>query len=817
MPHQVQHRTPQGAGAGGPALLGLRVLELGASVAGSYCGKIFADFGAEVIKVEPADGCPLRRNLHPLLRTKHGETVSGLFAWLNTNKKSVVVEAETTEGLRRIAALAALADVVIDARPLSEQDGSKLRQSDLRNANGDLVVVSVSAFGQDGPYRDLAVTESVCRALAGTIAGVGPVEGPPFIANDSQAGIITGLSAFIAAAAGVYGRQQGGRTFAVSMHETLVHTITMDTAQSLIHGRPRRRYGINRFGQTHPASIYQAKEGWIGTTIQTPAQWRSTCELLGRPELVNDPRFRSGAERAKAADALDAILAPIFATRTAQEWFDAGRMRRLAFAIVPSMADLLQQKVHRNRGAFGEVQIDDLTFEGPVLPHRLMGTPPAPGGRAPRVGEDDAHYPAVEMRTSARRTPAPDQLPLQGLRIIDLTMGWAGPMATRYLADLGADVVKVESCAYPDWWRGIERSERYFAEKFYEKSPFFNTANVNKRGITLDLTKPEGLEILKDLVKDADAVIESYAADVLPKLGISYDELRAINASLVMVSMPAFTSTGLWSDGRGYGTTIEQASGLPTISGDPSWPPTMSQYAYADPYGGLNAATAMLVALLHRQRTGEGQFVEMAHVGGMLALAAAGIVEQSATGRPPRRIGNRHPLFAPHGAFRCAGQDQWVVIAVRNDDDWKEVSAAIGRPDLARVEDRRAREAELEDAICEWSRQQSPEHAMAELQRRGVPAARVMTSTDVIADPHLAARGFWQELTRPVAGAHKVSTAPFREGAAPYAARSPAPTVGQHNAEVLGDELGLSPATLADLEKNGVIGTELTPLVTLKE
>jgi crotonobetainyl-CoA:carnitine CoA-transferase CaiB-like acyl-CoA transferase len=327
--------------------------------------------------------------------------------------------------------------------------------------------------------------------------------------------------------------------------------------------------------------------------------------------------------------------------------------------------------------------------------------------------------------------------------------------------------------------------------------------------VTLDLTTPEGRDLFKRLVADAHGVIDNYAADVLPRLGLDYETLSQINPSLVMVSMPPFASKGTWSDCRGYGTTLEQASGLPNISGEEGGPPAMSQYAHADPYGGYNATAAMLLGLLHRQRTGEGQFVEMAHVGGMLALAAPGIIEQSATGRVGPRLGNRHAMFVPHGAFPAEGQDKWVVVAVTTNEEWRALCGVIGRPDLAGVTDRRAREAEVEAAVTEWTRARSPEDAMRQLQAAGVPAGAVLNSLEVLSDANLAARGFWQTLPREYVGTVTVASAPFREDDQAYVVTTPAPTVGQHNAEVLVGELGLTAAQMADLEARRVIGHEL--------
>jgi len=513
-------------------LSGLRILERGSSVALSYCGKLFADFGAEVIKLEPPGGDPLRA-MPPVL--PNGE--SGMFAWLNTNKRSV------TDTPDARAALLDGADMLLDARPPDEIQDEHDR---LRVAYPGLAITAISWFGETGPYRDFAATEATVRALAGLVALTGRAEGPPTLATDGQAGIVTGLAAFIASAAGLYGRAEGARRFSVSVHEAMVNIGEYESAIAWDAGASRTRPGINRFGRNYPVGIYPTKQGMIGLTIVTPVQWKSFCEALGIPEAARNPRYAMSVHRLEASREIDALIQPVLATRTAEEWFALGLEHKLPMAVVPTMADLLRQPVHRERGVFVPVRIGDTEFEAQVLPQRLERTPPKPAGRAPLAGEHKAEWlslpapagdrPDADGRSgphtdkpspswsdklspswpgvsrpptpgrwnhegrgaaaSARVAPKPmgtrpamtnegnqppaashpdahgvqsgradgpttpaqpaATLPLHGLRIIDLTMGWAGPTGARHLADLGAEVIKVEACQYPDWWRGTD-------------------------------------------------------------------------------------------------------------------------------------------------------------------------------------------------------------------------------------------------------------------------------------------------------------------------------------------------------------------------
>ncbi len=772
-------------------LNGYRILQQGSGIALDYCGKLFADFGADVVKLEPPDGDPLR-TMPPVLENRE----SGVFAWLNTNKKSV------TDTQANIGALLPGADVL-----LTEQEPEGLAEK-----YPGLAITAIDWFGRSGPYRDFAGTESVARALAGLVALTGPAEGPPILATDCQQGPIAGLAAFIATAAGLFGRDKGARRFSVSIHETAVNVAEYEAAVAWDAGRSRKRPGINRFGRNYPVGIYETKQGLIGVTIVTPGQWRSICAMLGMPDLAKEARFSLNTDRLAASKEIDALFQPVWETKTAEEWFELALQYKLPMAVVPTMAELLEQNVHRERGAFVPVRIGDEAFEAPRLPQLLTLTPPLAGGTAPLAGED---HPIWSVPAYGKPSgPAPvGSGALQGLRIIDLTMGWAGPTAARHLGELGAEIIKVEACQYPDWWRGTDLRASFIAEQKYEKIPWFQLMNRNKLDVTLDLANPEGVALLKRLVATSHAVIENYSADVLRKLGLDYSVLKDVRPGLVMLSMPAFGSGNAWSDCRAYGSTLEHASGLPTLTGSAHHPPVMNQTAYGDPVGGFNAAAALIAALLHQQRTGQGQNIDISQVECMLPLVAPSLIEQSALGYTSPRIGNRHRVYVPHGAFRCAGDDQWVAIAVCNDTQWQAACSVLQRPDLATLTaaERRAREAELEEAISAWTAERPAEEAMNTLQAKGVAAGVVRLPGDLDKDPHLTARGFWHRVDRPFIGPHWQSSAAWREGSDAYPVRRVAPTLGQDNEAILIGMLGLDSTELTRLAAADIIGTVPKP------
>ncbi len=799
-------------GRGKGPLAGVRVAEFGSGRALAYCGKLFADFGADVVKIEPPGGDPDRRT-PPLVDAGGGAQESALFAWMNTGKASVTV---ADGDAARLAEIAAGIDVLIDARLGVWDDPGLAGHAALRAANLGLSIVSLSWFGISGPYKDYAGADAVVRALAGLVRNVGPAEAPVML-TEHQSYLPGALTAFSAALAALIAGGPG-RRFEVSLHDANSLIGEFQLAVSTQTGFEEMRWGRNHFFPVFPTGVYPTKDGWLGVTAFSADQWRGFCDMLGMPELVDRPGFGAANERLIVGDELDEIIAERLSQRTAREWADEAIRRRTPLVVTPPMSELLHSPVHRAHGAFGEVRIGEARFEAPVLPQKLTATPPSASGVAPRAGEQTASWRPSPTRPRPARV-APGALPLEGLRVIDLTMGWAGPVGTRQVADLGAEVIKVEGRAYPDWWRGADYTEEGIAAFGYEKPLYFNWVNRNKTGVTLDLTRPEGVQLLLGLVASADAVVENYGTGVLEGFGLSYDAFRAAKPDIVMMSMPAFGVASPWAQTRAYGSTLEHAAGLPMVTGWPDDPPTMNHIAYGDPIGGLSACPALLTALLHRQRTGEGQFIDLSQVECLFPLVAPWLIEQSVTGQTPPRTGNRHPHFTPHGCFPCDAPDSWVVIAVTSDAAWQALCGVIGRADLAAdaslaaAEGRRAREDELEAAIAAWTRERSPDEAMAALQARGVAAGAARGLSEmVLYEPQLMARGYWQEVERPHMDFPQQPSPAFREEGEPYPIRRHAPTLGQSSREVLGRILGVEAAELDRLEADAIIGEAPIPL-----
>jgi len=613
----------------------IRVVEIGSIPAAAYCGRLMADFGAEVIKIEPPGGDRMR--VEPPWFDAGGKRQSACFAYFNYGKKSIELDYTGKDGMARLHELLAGADVLLDGTGHGEGRHPRLNRRELRKQYPQLIIANVEWFGESGPYSSFAGADAVVRAVAGLVKLIGPAEGPPLAVPDFQAAVVGGLAAYIPVVAALIARFSGdeGREFEVSLLEAHVNSAELQLSYATPESPSEPRLGINSFNSSGGLGIFHCREGHIGITANTAVQWRDLCALVGRPHYGTDPEYMYGADRGAKRQRLQAEFAAIFKQRTATEWFEDGLKLKLPFGLVPSMAELLELKVFRDRGTIVPIQVDGRTVEAPGTPFHLTRTPPARGGAVPARGQHTAGILDKPRQSAIKpgKRASDSQRPLHGVRIIDLSMGWAGPLAGRHLADLGADVIKVEACQYPDWWRGLDKAPNAIEDLLYEKTVRFNLLQRGKRGITLDLTRPQGSQLLKELVRTADALLENNSSGVMRKLGLEYERLVEVNPSIVMMSMSAYGTTGAWSDLRAYGSTLEQASGLPTLAGYDGGLPVQTHPAGGDPIGGLNGCSALLTALLHRKRTGQGQFIDLSLVECMMPHVGVAALEQSATGK----------------------------------------------------------------------------------------------------------------------------------------------------------------------------------------
>ena len=420
--------------------------------------------------------------------------------------------------------------------------------------------------------------------------------------------------------------------------------------------------------------------------------------------------------------------------------------------------------------------------------------------------------------------PQQPQQPLKNFRILDLSRIWAGPYCTKLLADMGAEVIKMESLRVYDSHRGPVTPAPGIAaypdsepgEEPWNRNGWFNCLHMSKYGITLELTHEAGRQVFEELVSISDVVIENFRQGSLERLGYTYETFRKIRPDIIYVSMPAFGNSGPWKGYVAYGIGQEQLSGMAHMTGYQDDGPMKSGINHGDPITGSHAAGVLLAALRYRKRTGQGMFVDVSQQESAVALIGGDVLAYQMTGQEPERRGNRSPHFAPHNSYACQGEDRWVTIAATDDHQFSQLAGLMGNPDLARNprfqsnDSRLAHQDALDGIIAEWTSQQDPFQLSQDLQNAGIPAAPVMRGPDLLEDPHYRDRATFSHVSHPQVGPKWYPGIAWRMSETPGRVHWPAPTLGQHNRQIYTQLLGLSDDQISQLEQDGVIGAKPT-------
>ncbi|MEW6301259.1 MAG: CoA transferase [Thermodesulfobacteriota bacterium] len=400
-------------------------------------------------------------------------------------------------------------------------------------------------------------------------------------------------------------------------------------------------------------------------------------------------------------------------------------------------------------------------------------------------------------------------LPLEGIRIADFTWVWAGPFATLQLAHLGAEVIRVETTTRVCVTRRIPPFADGQAGP--NRSGYYNQYNQGKASICLNLKNPEAREVAKKLVAVSDVVAENFAAGVMDKMGLGYEALKRVKPDIIMIAMSGYGASGPESSYVSYGPAQVPMSGLSSLTGFPGFPPMHVGFSYGDPNGGLHGAFAVLAALMHRARTGEGQFIDLSQWETSVVILGEGLMDQVMNGTQPPRMGNRDPHMAPHGLFRCQGEDRWVSIAVANDHEWQRLCEGMGQPHLAAdprfatLAARKRHEDELEALVSAWAETLTAEEMTRRLQAVGVAAFPALTNKELAEDPHLETRGYFVELPHPEVGVRRHAGVPWVFSDTPCQVRRPAPLLGQDTDDVMQRVLGYSAEEVEGLKARGVL------------
>ncbi len=678
--------------------------------------------------------------------------------------------------------------------------------------------------------------------MCGSTGGRGRPDQPPIAAGGRIGEWVGGSYAAAAAAAVAW----SGTPTHVDLSLLECMCVTMNTYSPVFASFLNWRRAPGPPRTIEIPSIEPTSDGYVGFCTITAQQFRDFLVLIERPDLVGDKTLATPAHRMRRMGEVLEIIHTWTTKRTTAEAIEAASLLRIPVAPIGNGETVRSMGHFEERGVF--VANPDGDFFQPRVPYQVSGvetrtfeaapalgqhsgsvrwTPRGsrswddetdavrwtPRGSPSRSDETGAAGEAGSSRSPRGQGGAPgSQLPLEGIRIVDFTAFWAGPAATHMLAALGAEVIKIESVRRPDGMR-LTSTAPPSVDRWWEWGPVFFGANSNKRSVTLDMTRTEGLALAKRLIAAADAVMENFTPRVMEGFGLGWDQVHEVNPMAVMVRMPAFGLSGPWRDRTGFAQTMEQVSGMAWVTGWPDGPPILPR-GVCDPMAGMHAVVALVAALSEARASGEGRLVEVTMVEAALNAAAEQIVEHSAYGALLSRRGNRGHGVAPQGLYPCAGDERWLALSVETDEHWTGLREALGDPEWAGDESlatwtgREKAHDRIDGEICRWCSVRELEEVVELLAKLGVPAAAVTAPTDIGSNPQLKARGLLEELHHPVVGTHRVPGIPFNfVGRERGWLRSPPPTLGQHNEEVLGGLL--TPSEIERLRATQVIGERL--------
>ncbi|MGO8859491.1 MAG: CaiB/BaiF CoA transferase family protein [Acidimicrobiales bacterium] len=810
-----------------------RILDL-TDERGQMAGAILAGLGAEVILVEPPDGSHSRR-VGPWLGQDPSRQRS-LSHWVhNRGKRSVVLDlARSGPDRDELRRLAEGADVLIESATPGEMAALGLGYEELRDRNPALVYVSISPFGQDGPRARWPATDLTVWASAMVLALTGDADRAPVRISLPQAFLHAGADAAGGALLALYERGVSG----LGQHiDVSAQASSIPAAQAYVLAAPlrsvvpRRSGGGARLGTYDAQFVWRCLDGYVAVTVLFGAAmgpftsrlmtWiheEGFCDVGTRDQDWLGFGARLVAQEAGAVAEyrrLKTIVASFTAAKTKRELFAVAQERRLLIAPVNTIEDVALSDQLAARGYWDEVNDEEIapsSFRAPGPFARLSGTPLPSLGPPPTLGQDTTAVLTAAPRSPARLPTTPDRSdgpPLAGTKVLDLMWVMAGPTITRVMADFGATVLRVESASRVDPARTMAPYLDGIADA--ERSGLYYTMNAGKLGFSLDLARPGSRPVFDELVRWADVVTESFSPGTMAAWGYDYERLRRINPSIIMLSSSLMGQTGPLATFAGFGTLATPVIGFTDITGWPDRPPAGPFSAYTDYVSPRFGLATLLAALDHRRRTGLGQYIDLAQAEASAHFLAPAIVDYFIDGHVLERGGNGDTDMAPHGVYRARGDDEWVAIACRSDEEWQVLCSIIGRKDLATdvslgtLAGRLERAGELDGAIAEWTARRTADDASRSCRERGIPAHTVNSSQECVDDPQLRARDHFVEVEHPTFGKVTVegprivlSRTPGRAG--------PIPVLGQHTWELLRDTFGYSDERIAHLFADQTLG-----------
>ena len=783
-----------------PPLSHVRVVDL-TDIRGALAGRMLADLGADVIKVEPPGGDP-GRLVPPFAENLAAPDGSLPFLFRNANKRGAVIDLGSSSGRERLTQLCDGADLLIENFSPERRAALGLEPASVRARHPELVHVAVGDFGLSGPRASWRAEPLVAFAASGALHPCGFPELPPCALPGYAAHDCASIYAALGAVAALLDRARhgAGQTVEVSVQEAALHGMNPWSVPLEDYAR---RYPILPKAPPRNADgtylVLEAADGHVRVLPGTVRHWRAFLELLGRPEVLMGPEWEQPAVRMLNADVLRIIACDALRERKRADLLAEACRLGTPLAPVNPPEDFVREEQTRERGFFrstGFPKLGDAPFAPLAL--NFSETPATLRRPAPAPGEDDRTGFAPRAAVVPGPAAAADGPLLAGVRVVDLGVGAVGPEACWALAELGAEVIKIESRANLDFLRAVT-----LEPGAVNRAWTFNTECRGQKSVCLDLRSARGREIAFELCRRADVIVENNRGGVCEKWGLDYESVRRVNPRVIYLQSQGFGEGGPLGRAQAFGPLNSSFSGVNWVWNHPQAPyPAGSSLNHPDHIASKLAALGVLAALEHRRRSGVGQRIEMAQTEAAAFLLGELYLEGPCTGRPARQRGNAVDWAVPHGVYRCEGEDRWVALAVASDEEWRRFCAVAGwvdDPRLSTLELRLAARDEIDARVSEWTASRRAEDVAESLQAAAISAHIVQSPDDTRADPHLAARGAIVTVTHAEIGPERHIGNPVRPSRTPNVIAGASPLLGADTEDVLGRWLGIEPAEVATL------------------
>ncbi|MBN1381043.1 MAG: CoA transferase [Deltaproteobacteria bacterium] len=807
------------------ALSGIKVVELATMYSGPYCGKLLADLGADVIKVEPPVGDPARFEGAFPTEEPHPEK-SVLFLYLNTSKRGVTFDLNKTADLEQFKKLLGWADVLIDNHRPDYLPSLGLDWQTIRKLYPRLIYTSITPYGCVGP-RALQEAGEMTIVHAAGLGNLLPAKAvdisrPPVKTGGNTAQYIAGIYAALSTAASLIGRRKTGlgNFIDISIQDVIMNLIapriTMNRYQFTSWGRvPDRPQAMGRM---------ETSDGYIVLAANDDHHFRAVRELVGNPDWAqNDGWNDRGWRLNHLMDVAPQMEAWMREQKKFELYHRAAKMK-IPIGTINTAKDVMESEQYKSRGFFidvdhpvaGKYPYAGWSYKMPASPPRVSRPSPLLGQHNEEVFSEIAKIEPVDVKPLSQKDLAnPENFvhPLKGIRILDFSWVWAGPYCNLLLGALGAEVIKIEG------HNRLDLSRRNYPWPLPNPAPIktppnqgmsFNSVNMNKKSATIDLSKPEGLALTRKLVAVSNVVIDNMRAGAMIKLGLGYEDLRRIRPDIIAMTIASRGMTGPERDYLGYANIHHAIGGAAYLTGFPDDHPSHGAGGDTDIFDATTAAFAVVAALHHHAQTGEGQFIDLSQCEGVSSLIGEYLLEYAMTGKIPERIGNAHPRYAPHAVYRCWGVDRWLALEIRSDDEFAKLARIIGRPELVTnrrfktMAARKRNEKALDKFIEDWTKERDRDWMVKEFCEAGLIAAPSREGRDLYADEHLRVRGSFVKIDHPELGELEMVRVPWRmnDQLAPMTA---APQLAKHNPYVFGEILELSNEEINELRDKKVI------------